>query len=163
YDAALLWLAYFALEPYARRLWPEALISWSRLLAGQFRDPMVGRDLLVGCVGGALGFLLLAQVLPYLAPRLLGLPPSVPGPALPPLGWLDAGKWPAQVLEASLASVGVSLFIVFLLFLVLRIAFRRDSLAVAASLAFMITGMVISQPTAPFTWVAAGLLMCLYL
>ncbi|HKS28895.1 MAG TPA: serine/threonine-protein kinase [Pyrinomonadaceae bacterium] len=43
-----LWLIYIALEPYVRRFAPRLLISWSRLLAGDFRDPMIGRDVLVG-------------------------------------------------------------------------------------------------------------------
>ncbi len=41
-------MIYIALEPSVRRYWPRLLISWSRLMAGDFRDPMVGRDLLVG-------------------------------------------------------------------------------------------------------------------
>ncbi len=52
--AFLMWTVYLALEVYVRRHWPSALISWSRLLAGQWRDPIVGRDILVGV---ALGFL----------------------------------------------------------------------------------------------------------
>jgi serine/threonine-protein kinase len=47
---AVMWLWYIALEPYVRRRWSHALISWSRLLAGRFRDPLVGRDILVGGV-----------------------------------------------------------------------------------------------------------------
>lgn len=39
--AAMLWLAYIAIEPYLRRHWPDALISWNRLQAGRFRDPLV--------------------------------------------------------------------------------------------------------------------------
>jgi serine/threonine-protein kinase len=46
--SALIWLGYIALEPYVRRYWPRLMISWSRLLAGEFRDPMIGRDLLIG-------------------------------------------------------------------------------------------------------------------
>jgi eukaryotic-like serine/threonine-protein kinase len=38
---------YMALEPWVRRLWPRALITWSRVLAGQWRDPVVGRDVLI--------------------------------------------------------------------------------------------------------------------
>ena len=34
------WFLYIALEPYARRLWPEMLISWNRVLSGRFpRSP----------------------------------------------------------------------------------------------------------------------------
>jgi serine/threonine-protein kinase len=53
--AALIWVFYIALEPYARRQWPRILISWGRLLAERWRDPMIGRDVLVGVAAGALG------------------------------------------------------------------------------------------------------------
>jgi hypothetical protein len=50
---AVVWYAlYIALEPYARRKWPEQLISWTRLLSGRVRDPMVGRDVLIGVLCG---------------------------------------------------------------------------------------------------------------
>ncbi|HUP64464.1 MAG TPA: hypothetical protein VM557_04195, partial [Thermoanaerobaculia bacterium] len=45
-------LFYFAAEPLVRRRWPEMLVSWSRLVAGRWRDPMIGRDLLIGVVAG---------------------------------------------------------------------------------------------------------------
>ena len=48
----ILWTVYLALEPYVRRHWPRTLISWSRLLAGQWRDPIVGRDVLIGAALG---------------------------------------------------------------------------------------------------------------
>jgi serine/threonine-protein kinase len=52
------WVGYVAIEPLVRRRWPRVLISESRLIAGFFRDPMVGRDLLVGvAVGTAFVFL----------------------------------------------------------------------------------------------------------
>ena len=46
------WLYYIALEPEVRRTWPHTLISWSRLLSGRLRDPLVGRDVLVGVTAG---------------------------------------------------------------------------------------------------------------
>ena len=49
--AMQVWLLYMALEPYARRRWPQMLISWKRLLAGRLQDPLVGRDILIGCLG----------------------------------------------------------------------------------------------------------------
>ena len=42
------WIIYIALEPFVRRIWPNALVAWSRLVAGNWRDPMVGREVLVG-------------------------------------------------------------------------------------------------------------------
>ena len=47
-QAASIYVVYLALEPHLRRRWPEVLITWSRVLAGRFRDPVVGRDILVG-------------------------------------------------------------------------------------------------------------------
>jgi hypothetical protein len=49
----LLWLLYLAVEPYVRRFWPATLVSWSRLMARQWRDPLVGRDVLFGVALGA--------------------------------------------------------------------------------------------------------------
>jgi serine/threonine-protein kinase len=46
------WLIYIGLEPHLRRAWPRTLISWTRLLSGQVRDPLVGRDLLIGMFVG---------------------------------------------------------------------------------------------------------------
>jgi serine/threonine-protein kinase len=51
--AAFVWLAYVGIEPIVRRRAPELLFSWSRVLAGRFRDPLVGRDVLVGILGSA--------------------------------------------------------------------------------------------------------------
>lgn len=53
--AMLSLLCYLALEPAARRYWPKLLISWTRLLAGDFRDPMIGRDVLLGGMLGLIG------------------------------------------------------------------------------------------------------------
>lgn len=52
YYSMLIGLIYVALEPFARRYWSELLISWNRLLAGDFRDPMIGRDILIGGLTG---------------------------------------------------------------------------------------------------------------
>jgi serine/threonine-protein kinase len=42
------WMLYLALEPFVRRRWPRILISWSRLISGEWCDPLVGRDVLIG-------------------------------------------------------------------------------------------------------------------
>jgi hypothetical protein len=55
-DAALagllMWLLYVALEPIVRRQRPHLLVSWTRLLSGAYRDPLVGRDILLGALLG---------------------------------------------------------------------------------------------------------------
>jgi serine/threonine-protein kinase len=67
-----LWLLYIALEPFLRRRWPHRIISWSRLLRGELRDPLVGRDILIGAACGGLITLLLMSK-PALS-RLLRMP-----------------------------------------------------------------------------------------
>ena len=56
--SCFVWVLYIAMEPYVRRRWPATLVSWSRLLAGGFRDPLVGRDVLVGLSLGAFAVVL---------------------------------------------------------------------------------------------------------
>ncbi len=46
------WIAYVGLEPAARRYWPQALVAWTRLLRGRWKDPLVGVALLTGSAGG---------------------------------------------------------------------------------------------------------------
>lgn len=50
--AFLCWLLYLGVEPYFRRIWPRVLVSWIRLLDGRWRDPLVGRHVLIGIVYG---------------------------------------------------------------------------------------------------------------
>jgi hypothetical protein len=50
--SAVTWALYLALEPYVRRRWPQSMISWSRMLSGGFRDPLVGGHLLFGVASG---------------------------------------------------------------------------------------------------------------
>ena len=50
--AGAMWLLYIALEPYVRRNWPQTIISWTRLVSGKVRDPLVGRDLVSGVLLG---------------------------------------------------------------------------------------------------------------
>ncbi len=52
FSGAGLWMIYIAIEPYARRHWPHALISWTAALSGRMRDPIVGRDVLLGIAFG---------------------------------------------------------------------------------------------------------------
>jgi len=40
------WVVYLALEPFVRKHVPNLLVSWSRLLDGNWTDPSVGRDIL---------------------------------------------------------------------------------------------------------------------
>jgi len=76
FASGLMWLLYIALEPLVRRRWPVAIVSWSRLLAGGWRDPLVGRDILVGSVAAVL--LALIGAVGGQLPAWAGHPPEVP-------------------------------------------------------------------------------------
>jgi serine/threonine protein kinase len=52
--AGIVWIFYIAIEPFVRRKWPQILVSWTRLLSGEWRDPLVARDVLVGAAIAAL-------------------------------------------------------------------------------------------------------------
>ena len=134
--AALLWLFYLALEPYVRRLRPWTLVSWARLLEGGARDAVVGRDVLIGLAGGTLLALLsvLARALvvwlarPERPPEAYGIETLLSTRRL--LGFVVA-------LPVNATLVGLALL---LLFLVLRLVTRRDGIAVALVVAFLVSG-----------------------
>jgi serine/threonine-protein kinase len=71
-----IWLLYIALEPLVRRFAPDVLMSWTRVLGGQFVDPRVGRDVLVGVTVGV-GIALLGASYFGVA-SLVGAPPPQP-------------------------------------------------------------------------------------
>ncbi|HEY4364768.1 MAG TPA: serine/threonine-protein kinase [Bryobacteraceae bacterium] len=58
YTGVRYWVLYLALEPWVRRYWPQNLVTWTRLLAGRWRDPLVGRDALFGILLGVVYSLL---------------------------------------------------------------------------------------------------------
>jgi Protein kinase domain len=126
--AALAWLLYIALEPYVRRRWPVSIISWSRMLAGQLRDPLVGRDVLIGVTFGVLVHLWF--VLQQFAEGWFGKLAPMPGTnALDPL--LGARGELGQLLNIIPPDIAVPLAAFFLFFL-LRLFLRREWLAASA-------------------------------
>lgn len=128
--ASLVWLFYIALEPFVRRRWPDALISWSRLLGGAFRDPLVGRDVLIGVLVGVVLSLVLS--ISSMTPAWAGLAPETP--RVPNLVYLR-GLAPTigQVLDEPLHALFVCMQGLFLLVL-LRVLLRSQWLAGAAFL-----------------------------
>jgi serine/threonine-protein kinase len=124
--ATLVWLLYVALEPYARRRWPHSLISWKRLLGGRFRDPLVGRDVLLGAAAGAVSALIV--VLSFQAPAWFGQPPVQPQPFLhgPTItSFHDVGF---RLFVNQFSAVLYAMVFLFMLVL-LRLLLRRDVLA----------------------------------
>jgi len=131
--AGMLWLKYIALEPYVRQLWPEALITWTRLLAGQWRDARLGRDLLLGAlVGVTLGVL---DMLGRTLPAWLGSTTPVPyWDWWIPSTFVD-GYWTGNFVINLLYSFRWAFFDV-LLFLALRALLRHPAPAVAGYVLF---------------------------
>ncbi len=125
YWVSLVWVFYLALEPYVRRVWPEVVISWSRLLAGKWVDPLVGRDALVGCAAGALVAMLSA--VDTLAPRYLHLAAPLPS-VNATFARLSALTNGSTLFTGVLSAVYVGLLMLLLL-VVLRMALRRRVLA----------------------------------
>jgi len=74
--AGAAWLLYVGLEPYVRRWQAERIVAWSRLVAGRFRDPLVGRDVLIGVLCGIA--LALSPMLAGLVSRVAGIPGGSP-------------------------------------------------------------------------------------
>ncbi len=139
--AALAWTLYVALEPYGRRLWPESLKGWTRLVSGHVRDARVGRDVLIGAAVGA-G----AHVIAMLADPLTAMVThSAPVVSTPDTDFLVSNR---QVVGALLSVVFTSVFnAMWCIFLVvgLKTLFRRMWLAIATTLAFY---LLLSVPQA---------------
>jgi hypothetical protein len=52
--AVLSLLMYLAVEPHARRFWPDSLISWTRFSQGRLRNSLVASHVLAGIVFGTI-------------------------------------------------------------------------------------------------------------
>jgi predicted Ser/Thr protein kinase len=126
--SATTWLLYLALEPWVRRRWPQTIISWSRLLAGQWRDPLVGRDILFGVMLGVV-WILIFQLRDIPIMRM-GASPELYSTEYLVGGRLALDQWLRQV---PISIMGTLQF--FLLLLGLKVILRKDWLAASAFVA----------------------------
>ncbi|MBV8843774.1 MAG: protein kinase, partial [Bryobacterales bacterium] len=126
FEGFVYWVVYLALEPWVRRHWPQTLISWSRLLAGRWRDPMIGRDILFAVLLGLVYGLLVTGL--RLTVMHLGVPP-IQGHTLPDLMGtrMFAGNVVQRLHNAILDGLQV-----FLSLFVLRALLRKQWLAALA-------------------------------
>jgi serine/threonine-protein kinase len=122
--AVFLWVLYVALEPFVRKSWPQRIISWSRLLAGGYRDPLVGRDILIGSVFGV--SLILLGLLTSIGLRWIGRPPVLS--ANPGNHEIGAHLFIGKFSEQMRAGIFLPFFALFLLLLFMRVL-RRERLA----------------------------------
>jgi serine/threonine-protein kinase len=154
---ATITIAYLAIEPYVRRLWPSVLVSWARLVAGRWRDPIVGRDVLVGAVWGIAAHVLLLQGYQALS-RSMGL---VSAPYQLHAWILSESTAPRWILGGAANALAVATLwatILFTLLVGLRLVLRRN---LPAAIALVLLVGVVTTPFAPKTFalnLAANLL-----
>ncbi len=117
FNAALIWAVYLGLEPYVRRHWPHSIISWSRLINGQLRDPAVGRDALFGVALGTLWTLIFEMR--FTLTRIVGGPPSFHNTSYLEGARGALGAWLIQV-PGAIRGTLMFFFILFILRVVLR-------------------------------------------
>jgi len=157
--ASVLWVLYNALEPYVRRRWPQAIIGWSRVLAGQWRDPLVGSELLVGTAAGA-GMALLHLGRQF-ARQQLGAPPQFPTTLYALSGLRSSFCALLAHLAVSIISALVILFLIFLFRLVARSEWGAAVLFCVLSAALDNAGVTHSGVGAVFS--VAGALVAFYI
>ncbi len=118
--AVFVFSVYLALEPYLRRRMPELLIGWARLIEGRFADARVGREVLIGSLGG-----LLACLAGHVTSAVTTWVPTLGETAVPPdYDVVYGGVRTLSTLSAGLLvglEIGLTLFgVLFLLRLLLR-------------------------------------------
>jgi serine/threonine-protein kinase len=131
--AAFAWVLYMALEPYLRRRWPKSLISWTRLLAGDARDPLVAGHILAGTALGV-GYALLQvlqRLLNWQSLGVLALDPNT-------INTLDPSGLARLLLEGIIGPAVIAMGIFFFFFL-FRVALS-NTLAAAAVLVILVGG-----------------------
>ncbi len=126
--AALIFALYLAVEPYVRRFWPHAMISWSRLLSGRVRDPLVGRDILLGVLLGVV-WIVVFKVNFFILIKLGAAPPLHNSEYLVSTRH-GLGAWLSVLPQALIGTLEF-----FFLLLALKVALKRDWLAIIAFVA----------------------------
>jgi hypothetical protein len=141
--AAAVWVLYMAIEPIARRRWPHSMIAWNRLLAGGLRDPLVGRDVLVGLTFGTASAL--AAKLHELALLKFGATPSISVY----LGSLQGASGAVAAFLTLIPNCVVQALIWFVLIFILRMLLRRDWLAAGAFVLMYMVFNGLATPSSP--------------
>ncbi len=121
--AFFVWILYLALEPALRARWPHSIVTWNRLLAGQWRDRQVAAHVLMGAALSA-GLVLTTSVVDYWQADLS---------TMPGLSMLNGARaWVGGFAARAAAGVQVGLVVFFAIF-GLRTLLRRDWIAALIS------------------------------
>ncbi|HYM75899.1 MAG TPA: serine/threonine-protein kinase [Candidatus Dormibacteraeota bacterium] len=129
--AGIIWTLYMAVEPWIRRRWPQALISWTRLISGQFRDPVVGRDILFGVAFGV-AWLLMFEI-PGLFRARLGTSPPLASTAYLVGGRYALSQWLMQIPVSIISTLQF-----FLMLFGVRWLVRKDWIAATLFVAYFV-------------------------
>ncbi len=133
--AAAIWAGYVAVEPFVRRHWPQAIVSWTRLLSGGYNDPLVGRDVLIGIAVGC--FFVLVNGVSSLIEKPLGALPSTQAQLFTLLG----ARHTASVALIASTNTLLQVLVAFMLLFLLRTLLRREWLAAIGFIVlFTLTG-----------------------
>jgi serine/threonine-protein kinase len=149
--ATVIWLQYIAVEPFVRRQWPTRIVAWSRLLSGSFRDPLVGRDILIGAAFGVLR--LVCSYLSAVVPAWLGRGAE---PILYPRLAAAFGTRLALgfILDRQLSAITLGLQYTFIL-LLLYLLLRKQWVAIMV-LAILVALSGSTRLTEDLTWINAA-------
>ena len=139
YFGGVTWLSYLALEPLVRRQSPHLLIAWTRLISGRFADPLVGRDILVGILAGAL--VRIIRVAGAAAPWWTSMPGATPFGL--PNGVLRSMGMPEVLVNGIWVTVVFTMAFLFLA-AICRLVFRTRWVGVA--LVLMLVWMAWLRP-----------------
>jgi len=129
YVAGVCWLLYISLEPYVRKLWPQTIISWTRLVSGRLRDPLVGRDIMFGVILGVI-WVLIIEISVWISITHFGDSPQLLSTDYLMGGRTAIGAWVLRVPSAIQSTL-----VFFLILILLRYLLRNRW---AAAIAFVV-------------------------
>jgi serine/threonine-protein kinase len=123
--AVTLFLSYLALEPEIRARWPHAIVTWNRVLAGNWLDARVSSDILIGASLGCGLWIFFKAVLLFVDREPANWDLS--------LQWLSGTRpWVGAQAATLQNALSAGLF-AFLTIFAMRQLFRREILAALAS------------------------------
>ena len=117
---------YMGLEPHVRRRWPQSMVTWTRLLGGGLRDPLVGGHILIGI---AIGTLL------RLVPVAIGVVVNLSSPVLDSVSGIH--HMVASALDLARDQILIAMGGFFLFFL-LRVIVRKEWIAIGSVMAIIV-------------------------
>ncbi len=141
FSGAVMFLFYLGLEPEIRKRWPRRIVGWTRAVDGRFRDPLVGRDLLIGAVAGAtftaVPFIVYSLEKFWWGADQMLLVPNLTTFSIGARGVM--GTWAVALSWGALSATGF-----FVIFLLLTMAVRREWVGVFLFGGMMFFGNVIT-------------------